>query len=193
MKNKILKHYEETMRVLTGLKIHLPMVEKISKILINKIKSKKHVFVYGNGGSFADSSHFVGELTATYLKRNRKGLPFHLLSSNLASLTAWSNDFKFEDYLKREFSIHAKKGDVLILFSTSGGNIKKRQSINLIKLAKFAKENNIHIISFLGKGGGALKNFSNESLIINSQNTGSIQEAHKVIMHSICNYLEDFF
>lgn len=193
MKNSILSHYNESLKVLTDLKIHLPKIEKISNILINKIKSKKNIYVYGNGGSYADSSHFVGELTSTYLKTNRKGLPFFLLSSNLAALTAWSNDFKFEDYLKREFSIFAKKDDLLILFSTSGGNNKNRQSINLIKLAKYAKSKNIQIISFLGKGGGALKNLSKDSIIINSQNTGSIQEAHKVIMHSICNYLEDFF
>ena len=143
--------------------------------------------------TLADSSHFVGELTSTYLKKKRKGLPFILLSSNLAALTAWSNDFKFEDYLKREFSIFSHKDDVLILFSTSGGNQIKKQSINLIKLAKYAKKNNIHIISFLGKGGGVLKKFSKDYIVINSKSTGSIQEAHKVIMHSICNYLDDFF
>ena len=193
MKNKITSHYHESIRVLKGLNVHLPKIKKISDILIKKFKSKKKIYVYGNGGSYADSSHFVGELTSTYLKKNRKGLPFILLSSNLAALTAWSNDFKFEDYLKREFSIFSNRDDVLILFSTSGGNHVKRQSINLIKLAKYAKKKRIHIISFLGKGGGVLKNLSKESIIINSKNTGSIQEAHKVIMHSICNYLDDFF
>ena len=193
MKNSILCHYNETLKVITDLKIHLTKIEKISNILINKIKSKKNIYVYGNGGSYADSSHFVGELTATYLKKNRKGLPFLLLSSNVAALTAWSNDFKFEDYLRREFSIFANKGDLLILFSTSGGDTKNKQSVNLIKLAKYAKSRNIQIISFLGKGGGVLKGLSKDSIIINSQNTGSIQEAHKVIMHSICNCLDDFF
>ena len=193
MKNSILYHYKESLKVITDLKFHLRKIEKISNILINKIKSKKNIYVYGNGGSYADSSHFVGELTATYLKKNRKGLPFLLLSSNIAALTAWSNDFKFEDYLRREFSIFANKGDLLILFSTSGGDTKNKQSVNLIKLAKYAKSRNIQIISFLGKGGGVLKGLSKDSIIINSQNTGSIQEAHKVIMHSICNCLDDFF
>ena len=193
MKNSILYHYKESLKVITDLKIHLTKIKKISNILINKIKSKKNIYVYGNGGSYADSSHFVGELTATYLKKNRKGLPFLLLSSNIAALTAWSNDFKFEDYLRREFSIFANKGDLLILFSTSGGDTKNKQSVNLIKLAKYAKSKNIQIISFLGKGGGVLKKLSKDSIIINSQNTGSIQEAHKVIMHCICNYLDDFF
>jgi D-sedoheptulose 7-phosphate isomerase len=193
MKNSISKHYNESLKVITSLGTELPKIEKISEILVNKIKSKKNIFVYGNGGSYADSSHFVGELTSTYLRKNRKALPFFLLSSNLAALTAWSNDFEFEDYLKREFSIFAKKSDVLILFSTSGGNIKRRQSVNLIKLAKYAKKKNIFIISFLGKGGGFLKKISNLSIDIKSQNTGSIQEAHKVIMHSICSYFDELF
>ena len=171
MKNNISKHYAESLKVMISLKNELSKIEKISQILANKIKEKKNIFVYGNGGSFADSSHFVGELTATYLKKNRKPLPFFLLSSNLAAVTAWSNDFKFEDYLKREFSIFAKKSDVLILFSTSGGNSSKKQSINLIKLAKYAKQKNVFIISFLGKGGGFLKKISNMSIDIKKRGT----------------------
>ena len=193
MKNSISKHYNESLKVISSLKTELSKIEKITKLLIKKIKSKNNIFVYGNGGSFADSSHFVGELTATYLKKDRKPLPFFLLSSNMAALTAWSNDFNFDDYLKREFSIFAKQSDILILFSTSGGNLKNKQSINLIKLAKYAKNKNIFIISFLGKGGGFLKKISDLSIDIKSQNTGAIQEAHKVIMHSICYYLDDFF
>ena len=63
-----------------------------------------------------------------------------LLSSNLAAITAWANDFRFEDYVKREFSGYVNKGDVLFLLSSSGGNIKNKQSTNLIKLAKYCKK-----------------------------------------------------
>ena len=74
----------------------------IIDFLNKKIKSNKKIYVYGNGGSYADSAHFVSELTATYKKKNRKGLPFYLLSSNLSSLTAWSNDIDFNTFLLRE-------------------------------------------------------------------------------------------
>ena len=140
-------------------------------------------------GSFADSAHFVGELTATYVKK-RKALPFFLLNSNIASVSAWSNDFNFEDYATRELSGYAKKNDVLIILSTSGGNYKKKQSINLIKLAKFAKKNKIFLISLLGKGGGEILKFSDISIVIKSTNTATIQEMHKIILHSICGYLD---
>jgi len=192
MKNKITNHFDESLKALLKTKKQLYQVAIIADILLKKIKNKNKIFVYGNGGSYADSSHFVGELTATY-KKKRRALPFYLLSSNIASLTAWSNDYKYDSYLIREISGYYNKGDVLILLSTSGGSYKSKQSINLINLAKFAKKNKIYIISLLGKGGGVIKKISNKSVVINSNNTGSIQEIHQMILHSICDYLEDFF
>ena len=192
MNNKIEEHFDHIKNVLNkDNSLLLKQVKKIAEILKRKILSKKKILVYGNGGSFADCSHFVGELTATYNSKNRRPLPFILLGSNLAAVTAWANDFKFEDYIKREFSTITNDKDILFLLSTSGGNIKKKQSINLIKLAQYAKKNNITIISLLGKGGGELKKISDHSIIIESFNTGTIQEMHKIILHSICNYLED--
>jgi len=193
LNNKILEHYNETVRVLVESKKIIPKIEKISKIIKEKIKNRKKIFVYGNGGSFADGSHFVGELIATYRKKKRRALPFYLLSSNIAALTAWSNDFNFDDFLLREFSSLNSSGDILFLLSTSGGNIKKKQSVNLINLVKFAKKKDIFIISLLGKGGGILKSYSNEAIIVNSNKTDTIQEIHKIILHSICNYLDDCF
>jgi len=191
MKKIISNHFLEIKRILDNSNKFIKDIEQISLFLKKKIKQKNKIYVYGNGGSFADASHFVGELTATYSSKKRKPLPFILLGSNLAAITGWSNDFKFEDFLVREFSANVKKNDVLFLFSTSGGNLKKKQSINLIKLAKFAKEKKISIISLLGKGGGELKKISSISLVIDSYNTGSIQETHKIIFHSICETFEN--
>ena len=192
MKKIIQKHFSEIKKILDNSDHFIKDIEKISFFLRDKIKKKNKIYVYGNGGSFADASHFVGELTATYASKKRKPLPFVLLGSNLAAVTGWSNDFKFENYVVREFSANVKKNDVLFLFSTSGGNLKKKQSLNLIKLAKYAKSKKITVISLLGKGGGVLKKISSKSLIINSYNTGSIQEAHKIIFHSICETFENF-
>jgi D-sedoheptulose 7-phosphate isomerase len=192
--NKVISaHFQNASLALQSLSKDINKIEKLALILEKKIKLGKKVFVYGNGGSFADSSHFVGELTATYKRKNRKGLPFFLLSSNLAAVTAWANDFNFDQYLKREFSTLANKGDVLIIFSTSGGNIKNKQSLNLIELAKYAKKNSNEVICFLGKGGGSLKKLSKNNIIIKSNDTGTIQEMHKIIFHAICAFFENKF
>ena len=189
--NKIVNnHIEKLIKALVLTKKDTYKIEKISKILITAINKGKKIFVYGNGGSYADSSHFVGELTATY-KKKRKPLPFFLLGSNMASVTAWANDYRDNDYISRELEGYAEKGDILIILSTSGGNFKKKQSINLIKLSKVAKKKEVFLISLLGKGGGNLKNNSNLSYIVESNTTATIQEVHKTLLHSICDLIED--
>jgi len=190
MDKKILNHYNESLRVFHEIKKDLHKIHEISKFFKKKIDQNRRIFVYGNGGSFSDSSHFVGELTATYENKIRRALPFFLLGSNPAAVTAWSNDFKFEDYIAREFSGYADKHDVLFLLSSSGGDLKKKQSINLIKLAKYCKEKKIYLISLIGKNGGELKKYSQKYILINSKNTGSIQEVQKMILHAICSYLD---
>tara|TARA_Y100000031_G_C8108661_1_gene332339 strand:- start:61 stop:642 length:582 start_codon:yes stop_codon:yes gene_type:complete len=188
--SKIIKnHFQNIINTLNKTKIDIKIIIKISEKLISSIKSKKKIFVYGNGGSFADSSHFVGELTATYNKI-RKPLPFYLLGSNMASVSAWANDFEFNDYVSRELSGYSIRNDVLIILSTSGGNIKQNQSLNLIKLAKNAKSKGVFIISLLGKGGGEVSKISDLSIIVDSNTTSTIQEMHKIILHSICEYID---
>ena len=191
MKNTIKKHFIEIQKILKSPVDLINKTYKISLFLKKKIKSNNKIYVYGNGGSFADASHFVGELIASYSSKKRRPLPFVLLSSNIAALTGWSNDFDFDSYVSREFSSLATKGDVLFIFSTSGGNSKTKKSLNLIKLAKIAKSKKIEIIALLGKGGGELQKIANKSIIINSNKTGSIQETHKIIFHSICETFEN--
>ena len=189
MKKQIIQHIDNLIKTLEITKKDTGILEKISNLLIQKIKNKKKIFVYGNGGSYADSSHFVGELTATY-KKKRKPLPFILLGSNMASVSAWANDFRNDLYISRELSGYGNTGDLLIVLSTSGGNIKKKQSTNLIKLAKVARQKKITLISFLGRNGGALKKISNINYIVKSNYTATIQETHKTLLHSICEIID---
>jgi D-sedoheptulose 7-phosphate isomerase len=189
MKKQIIQHIDNLIKTLEITKKDTSILEKISNLLIKKIKNKKKIFVYGNGGSYADSSHFVGELTATY-KKKRKPLPFILLGSNMASVSAWANDFRNDLYISRELSGYGNTGDLLIVLSTSGGNIKKKQSTNLIKLAKVARQKKITLISFLGRNGGALKKISNINYIVKSNYTATIQETHKTLLHSICEIID---
>ena len=146
MKKIIENHLNNLIKTLIITKNDLHTINKVSTFLISSVKKNKRIFVYGNGGSFADSSHFVGELTATY-KKKRKPLPFFLLGSNIASISAWGNDYNFNDYISRELEAYGSKDDVLIILSTSGGNLKKKQSLNLIKMANLAKKKGIFIIN----------------------------------------------
>ena len=165
------------------------ILDKISKELLNARKKKKNIAIIGNGGSNAMAEHFASELSCTFKKSNRK--PFRALTfNNLSSITAWSNDFNYHTYYERMIKLYLNRSDILIIFSTSGGNSINLKSSNLVKAAKAAKKNRIKIFSFLGKTGGQLKKISTNSIIVPSNETCIIQECHLSMLHYICSKIE---
>jgi D-sedoheptulose 7-phosphate isomerase len=183
-------YFEDSANVIKSLTKEEKKIKLILKNITNSINNNKKIIVAGNGGSSSDADHFVGELVCTYKNRLRKSIPAISLSSNSAIITAWSNDFNFSTVYERQLSSLGTKGDILILLSTSGGNKKKNQSINLINAAIKAKKIGIKTISLLGNKGGDLKKVSDISLIIDSNKTSHIQEAHISILHYMCEELE---
>jgi D-sedoheptulose 7-phosphate isomerase len=101
-------------------------IEQLSRLILSTLLKKKKILICGNGGSSAQASHFTGELIATFEKKNRKGFNVFDLHSCLPALTAWSNDFNYFSFLKRQINNLGNKGDLLIILSTSGGNEKKK-------------------------------------------------------------------
>ena len=106
-------------------------------------------------------------------------------------MTAWSNDFSYETYFERCLKAYSKKNDILVCLTTSGGDLNKSQSKNLIRAINYAKKYKIYIISLTGRTGGYVKNKSNININIKSNVTSYIQEAHMSILHSICKLLEN--
>ena len=164
---------------------------KISDEIIRCNKNGNKILLAGNGGSCSDVEHFGGELICTFSKKNRKPVSTQLLTGPSSSLTAWGNDFGFETYFERQVEANGNKGDILVILSTGGGNIKKKISTNLVFAAKIAKKKKLKIISLVGKSGGYLYQNSDISIKIKSNSTSIIQEAHMTILHSICYYLEE--
>ena len=129
---------------------------KISDEIIKCNSKGNKILLAGNGGSCSDVEHFGGELICTFSKKDRKPVSTQLLTGPSSSLTAWGNDFEFETFFERQVEANGNKGDILILLSTGGGNLKKKISTNLIYAAKLAKKKKIKIISLVGKSGGYL-------------------------------------
>ncbi len=142
--------------------------------------------ICGNGGSAADAQHLAAEfLVRLRPKVNRQPLPIFTLAMDSSTLTACSNDYKFDDIFYRPLKALGKKDDLLICISTSGN------SKNLIKVTKEAKRKKIHVISFLGKQGGKLRNMSDVEIIVPSNNVARIQECHIFLGHFIFEQVEN--
>jgi ABC-type transport system substrate-binding protein len=69
--------------------IDISQIKKIASGIINSFRNNGKLIVFGNGGSAADSQHFVAELTGHYMKE-RKALPAIALTTNTSALTAYS-------------------------------------------------------------------------------------------------------
>ena len=113
------------------------------------------------------------------------------LANNSSAITAWTNDFEFNTYFTRQVEALGNKGDILFLITTGGGNRENGASMNLVYAAEKAKELGLKIITISGKGGGILKDFSDLSIVVKSNETANIQEGHIAIIHSICYCLDE--
>ena len=151
--------------------------------LVEAFKNGRKMLAMGNGGSAADSQHFVAEIVGRF-KLERKALPAIALSTDTSILTAIGNDYGFDAVFSRQVEAHAVAGDVVVGISTSGN------SPNVLKALQLARELGCRTIGLLGKDGGSIKAACDLALIIPSSDTPRIQEGHATIIHIVCDLVE---
>ncbi len=158
-------------------------IAKIAEKIVEAYKNDNKVLICGNGGSAADAQHIAGELVGRF-KMERRALPCIALTTDTSIMTAYANDYAFDDIFARQIEALGNKNDILIAISTSGN------SKNIIKAVEQAKSQGLIVIGFLGKDGGQLKSLCNLNFISPSDDTPRIQECHEVVYHIICNLIE---
>lgn len=178
-------YFRNTCLAISALLDQHNIIEKMAHDIYDGQLAGNKLLVAGNGGSCADAQHFVGELTCTFIDRNRRAFNAISLTSNTSSLTAWSNDFSFDTYIARQVEAVGKPNDILFLISTSGN------SANVINAADKALKMDMKVFSLTGNDGGALAKKSSESVIVKSDLTCHIQEAHISTIHVICLMMEN--
>jgi D-sedoheptulose 7-phosphate isomerase len=147
------------------------------------LKRGGKIFICGNGGSASDAQHLAAEFIGRFTI-DRKPLPAICLNTDTSAITCISNDYSFDEVFSRQLQGLASSNDVLIVFSTSGN------SVNILKVCIKARELKIPCIGFLGKGGGKVKNYCDYPMIVPSNSTARIQEAHIFLAHYLCGEIE---
>lgn len=154
--------------------------------IVGALRAGNTVLAAGNGGSAAEAMHLVEELIGRY-RSNRAPLRAVALAADATVLTCIANDFGFENVFARQVEGLGRAGDVLVVFSTSGN------SINLERAVAMARARGMKVLALLGKDGGRLKGRSDHELIVASDRTAQIQEAHQVVMHLLLEIVEGAF
>lgn len=159
-------------------------IVEAAEIIIDSYRRGGKLLLIGNGGSAADAQHIAAELVGRF-KMERKALPAIALTTNTSILTALGNDYHYDVVFARKVEAFANhSADVLLAISTSGN------SSNILRATEVAKNRGIRVIGLTGRGGGSLKNNVDIALIVPSDDTQRIQEAHITIGHIICDLVE---
>ena len=171
----------ETLRALSGLE---PQMAQAADVIDQCLHAGNKLLVCGNGGSAADASHLATELVVRFAK-DRRALPAICLTSDSGILTAAGNDYGFDEIFARQVAAFGIAGDVLICLTTSG------KSKNLIRALEEAKARKLKTIAFLGRDGGSTIGIADIDLVVKSDSTARVQEAHQLLLHVLCEIIED--
>ena len=141
------------------------------------------LFFCGNGGSAADAQHLAAEYVVRY-QRARRACAAVALTTDTSILTAAGNDMGFEHVFARQVQALARRGDLLVIHSTSGN------SPNVLRAARAAREKGVKTLGFAAKDGGALAKEADHMVIVPTDRTDRAQEIHLCIEHLICEIVE---
>ncbi len=144
------------------------------------LREDRQIFVFGNGGSGTNASHFITDLGKSASDKTYKRFRCLSLNDNTAWITAIGNDYHFEDIFKRQLENYAKPGDLVMVMSVSGN------SPNLVKAVTWCTENDVYTIVLAGGNKGMLTTLGDQVIVINSTHYGKVEDAHMTICHMIC-------
>ena len=149
----------------------------------DRLASGGKLLLMGNGGSAADSQHIAAEFVGRF-KKERAAIPAIALTVDSSSLTALGNDYGFETIFSRQIEALATAKDAVIGISTSGN------SENVIRALNLARNMGAATIGLIGHGGGKMRDCADICIVVPSDDTARIQEAHITIGHIICEIIE---
>ena len=177
-------HLEGHRELLARLDALGPALASAAQRLVDTLRGGGWVGGGGTGGSAADAQHIAAEMEGR-LERERPARAVHTLGANSSTLTSVGNDYGFERVFARQVEGFLGPGDLLWLISTSG------KSPNLLAAAGAARERGVHVLGLLGKGGGPLRELCDEAILVPSDETQWIQEAHITLGHILCKLVDE--
>jgi D-inositol-3-phosphate glycosyltransferase len=164
-------------------KIRLAILDSAQAIYRSLARGGK-MLVCGNGGSAAEAQHFASEMVGRFEASGRRGLPVMALTADTTFVTAWANDFSFDEVFARQIEAHGQSGDVLVVISSSG------RSPNLVNAVRAARKREMFCIGLLGKDGGPAGELTDVNIIVPSNETSRIQEIQLHVVHVLSHLIE---
>ncbi len=168
---------------LKTLEICGPAIADAALALVTCYRAGGQTLWCGNGGSAADAQHLACELVSK-LTMERRALPAMALTTNTSILSAIANDYAHDQVFVRQVEAFARPGDILVCISTSGN------AAGVCAAAERARAQGCKVIGLIGRGGGKLAPLCDVAVVVPSDSTQRVQEAHITIGHILCEAVE---
>jgi D-sedoheptulose 7-phosphate isomerase len=155
-------------------------VARVIEELRTALKEDRQIFVFGNGGSAANASHFATDLGKGASDKLGKRFRVLSLNDNVSWMTALGNDYSYEDVFVKQLQNYARPGDIALSLSVSGN------SPNCVKALAWAKENGLRTVACVGSKRGRMAEIAEEVLVIADTHYGRVEDAQMGICHLLC-------
>ena len=155
-------------------------VRQVAEAMARALSEDRQIFVFGNGGSAANASHFATDLGKGASDKLGKRFRVLSLNDNVSWLTALGNDYAYEDVFVRQLENYGRPGDLALTMSVSG------DSPNCVKALAWARTHGLTTVALLGGNRGRLAEHADHALIVNDTHYGRVEDAHMMICHMLC-------
>lgn len=161
-------------------------IANAAQLMLACLQQGGKILSCGNGGSAGDAQHFSSELLNRF-EQEREGLAAIALTTDTSTLTSIANDYSYERVFARQVEALGRQGDVLLAISTSGN------SSNVNRAIAAAHQRGMRVVALSGKSGGSMTTLlqaDDVELRIPADSTARIQETHLLVIHCICDLLD---
>ena len=187
MLDRIKQHFTDSIQTKINTADTLPeTISRVSEMMVGCLVADKKILTCGNGGSAGDAAHFSSEMLNRF-ERERPSLPAIALTTDTMTLTAIANDYHYNEVFAKQIRALGQEGDILMAITTSGN------SENLLAAVEAAHSRSMSVVALTGKEGGKLANTLSDNDVeirIPSQSTARIQETHLVVIHCLCDLID---
>ena len=177
------EHVGHLRTALDGFAECVDLVDEWGVRLAKALTSRRRLLAAGNGGSAAQAQHLTAELVGRY-RHDRSPFSAICLSAETSSLTAICNDYPASELFARQVAAHGRRGDVLVLMSTSG------RSENVVAAARRGSALGLEVWALTGPRPNPLAEHADEVCAVDAPWTATVQELHLVALHVMCAALD---
>lgn len=189
MHDRITRHFSDSIDVKIRAADTLPPhIAEAAELMVQSLLNEGKILACGNGGSAGDAQHFVCELLNRY-DRERPALPALALCADSLTISSIAADTSYNEVFSKQIRALGQQGDILLAVSTSGN------CPNIVQAIQAAHDRDIQVVALSGRDGGDMARLlhpEDVEIRVPSSIPQRIQEVHTLVIHCICDLIDEF-